>query len=130
MRPHGERVVANCVAGSQVRRVASEDQLVHPKSNRLWTRTEDYVFALLRRRTVRREWELKPRTQPEAPRPLLSTLPFLVLIAALGVLGIAIMIADHPGSQPQPRLAVEQPELGVAAKGWFQEAQKDFHKST
>lgn len=96
---------------------------------RLWTRTEDYVAALLRRRAARREWELKPRTQPEAPRPLLSTLPFLVLIAAIGLLGIAIMVTAYPGSQPHPHPSPQQPERGVASKGWFQEAQKDFRKS-
>lgn len=130
MRSNSERVVANCVSGSQFRWVADKDELVRPKPQRLWTRTEDYLFALLRRRTVRREWELKPRTQPEAPRPSLSTVPFLLLIAALGILGVAIMITAYPGSQPQPSVAAEQPELGVASKGWFQDAEKDFHKST
>lgn len=110
--------------------MASKNELVDSESRRrLWTRTEDYVFALLRRRTVRREWELKPRTQPEIPRALLNTVPFLALIAALGVLGIAIMIAAFPGSRPRPRPTVEMKEQGLAAKGWFQEAQKDFHKS-
>ena len=109
--------------------MASEDDLVRSEPRRrLWTSTEDYVFALLRRRTTRKEWELKPRTQPEIPRPLLSTLPFLALIVALGALGIAIMIAAYPGSQPRPRSTVEVHERGIASKGWFQEAQKDFHK--
>ena len=97
---------------------------------RLWTRTEDYVLALLRRRIARRDWSLKPRTQPEAPRPLLSTVPFLVLIGAIGLLGIAIMVSVYPGSQPQPRAARQQPERGVASKGWFQAAQKEFHRQS
>lgn len=110
--------------------MANEKNLVHSEPRRrLWTRTEDYVFALLRRRSARRDWELKPRTQPETSRPLLSTVPFLLLIAALGILGIAIMVSAYPGSQPRPRPVAQQQERGVASKGWFQDAQKKFHKS-
>jgi hypothetical protein len=92
---------------------------------RAWTRIEDYVMPLIRRAHARRR--MKPRTQPEAPRLLLSTVPFLALLAALAVLAVAIMIAAWPGSQPQPRPRAVQHEEGVAAKGWFQEAQKKFH---
>jgi hypothetical protein len=78
------------------------------------------------RRTARRRRQPNPRTQPEAPRLLLSTIPFLALIAALGVLGVAIMVAAWPGSQPAPRPKPAQHELGVAPKGWLQEAEKQF----
>jgi hypothetical protein len=91
-----------------------------------WTRAEDYLGAMARRRTERRKREPKPRTQPESPRLLLSTLPFLVLIAAMAVLAVAIMIAAFPGTQPQPRPQTAQHQQGVAAKGWFQEAKKQF----
>jgi hypothetical protein len=91
-----------------------------------WTRPNHYVAALARRRTERRKREPKTRTQPENPRMLLSTLPFLVLIAAMAVLAVGIMILAFPGTQPvaQPRPAGHQ--QGVAAKGWFQEAKKQF----
>lgn len=92
-----------------------------------WTRVEDYLGAMARRRTERRRRELKPRTQPEAPRLLLSTLPFLVLIAAMAVLAVGIMIIAFPGAQPQPRPRPAGRQQGVAPKGWFQEAQKQFH---
>ena len=93
-----------------------------------WTRPDDYVTALARRRTARRDREPRRRTQPEAPRLLLSTAPFLVLLALLGVLAVAIMVAAFPGGSEQPRSQhVAQREQGVAAKGWFQEAQKEFH---
>jgi len=92
---------------------------------RAWTRIEDYVVPLIRRARARRR--MKPRTQPEAPRLLLSTVPFLALLAALAVLAVAIMIAAWPGSQPRPQPRPVQHEEGVAAKGWFQEAQKEFH---
>ena len=93
-----------------------------------WTRPEDYLGAMARKRTFRRGRSAGDRTQPESPRLFLSTLPFLALIALLGVLAVAIMIAAFPGSQPQQKPAQPaQKVLGVAPKGWFQEAQKEFH---
>lgn len=95
---------------------------------RRWTRAGDYVEALARRRTARRERAPKVRTEPENARLLLSTLPFLALLALLGVLAVAIMVIAFPGSQPAPREPrPPEHEQGVAAKGWFQEAQKEFH---
>jgi len=78
------------------------------------------------RHRARRE---RGRTEPEVPRLLLSTLPFAMLIALLGVLAVAIMIAAYPGNQPPPaqptKVAAEQ---GYAPKGWMQEAQKDMRR--
>ncbi len=93
-----------------------------------WTRAEDYVEALARRRTFRRGRERQPRSQPEAPALLLSTIPYVALLALLAVLALGIMIAAFPGGQPQ----VKPPpppskEQGVAPKGWLQEAQREFH---
>jgi hypothetical protein len=93
-----------------------------------WTRPEDYLGALARRRSFRRERGRGDRTEPEAPRLLLSTVPFLGLLALLGVLAVSIMVVAFPGSQPQrsaPQAAHR--ELGLAPKGWFQEAQREFH---
>lgn len=93
-----------------------------------WTRPGDYVEALARKRTARRRRAAKGRTEPEVPRLLLSTLPFLALMVLLAVLAVAIMVIAYPGSQPQPRAAkTPEREQGVAARGWFQEAQKQFH---
>lgn len=93
-----------------------------------WTHAEDYLGAMARKRTFRHGRRLKDRTEPEGPRLLLSTLPFLGLIVLLGVLAVAIMIVAYPGSQPLPRpLPVPQKEQGVAPKGWFQEAEREFH---
>ena len=93
-----------------------------------WTRPEDYVEALARRRTFRRSRERQRRSQPEAPALLLSTLPYVALLALLAVLALGIMIAAYPGAQPQvktpPAPAKEQ---GVAPRGWLQEAQREFH---
>jgi hypothetical protein len=95
-----------------------------------WTRAEDYFRAMAIKRTARRARGGKPRTQPEAPRLLLSTLPFLALLIVLAVLSVAIMIIAFPGNQPrrQTRAAAEH-EQGVAARGWYQNAEKEFHKS-
>jgi hypothetical protein len=93
-----------------------------------WTRPEDYVEALVRQRTSRRASRARLRTQPEAPRLLLSTVPFLAIMGLLAVLAFAIMVAAMPSSQAQQRPARAAPKQeGVAARGWFQEAQKDFH---
>jgi hypothetical protein len=94
-----------------------------------WTRADDYVAAMARKRRARNLREPKSRGEPESPRLLLSTLPFLALFALLAVLAVGIMIAAFPGNQPEqkpPRAA--QRVQGVAPKGWFQEAQRDFHK--
>lgn len=94
-----------------------------------WTRPDDYLGAMARKRTSRRSRRAKDRTEPESPRLFLSTLPFLALIVLLGILAIGIMIAAFPGSQPQPKPAQESQKVpGVAAKGWFQEAEKEFHR--
>lgn len=100
----------------------------HP-NDQAWTRPEDYIAALARKRTFRRSRARRPRTEPEVPRLLLSTLPFIALFLFLAVLGIAIMIAAFPGSQPdsRPRPAPAR-EQGVAQRGWFQEAQKEMHR--
>ena len=93
-----------------------------------WARPDDYIEALAIKRTFRRKRSGRGRTEPESPRFLLSTLPFLALFALLGVLAVAIIVAAFPGSQPEakapPPAARQQ---GVAAKGWFEEAQREFH---
>ncbi len=95
---------------------------------RRWTRIEDYFESLARRRAARRSREFRPRTEPESPRFVLSTLPFLALFAGLAVLVIGIAIAAWPGAQPMPRVQAATHELGVAPKGWFQEAQKEMRR--
>jgi hypothetical protein len=93
-----------------------------------WTRPEDYLSAFAHKRTFRRGRRLKDRTEPESPRLLLSTVPFFLLIGFLAVLAVAIMITAFPGNQPREKASpVAQKEQGVAAKGWFQEAQREFH---
>jgi hypothetical protein len=93
-----------------------------------WTRADDYVAAMARKRTARKLRTLKPRNQPESPRFLLSTLPFLVLLGLLAILAVSIMIAAFPGSQPQQKATQAARQQGIAAKGWLQEAQKDMHQ--
>lgn len=93
-----------------------------------WTRSEDYLGAMARKRTFRRSHH-RDRTQPEVPQMLLSTLPFLALLLLLGVLAIGIMVAAFPGSQPPEKTRqVAQKEQGFAPRGWLQEAQKEFHR--
>jgi hypothetical protein len=104
--------------------VKSKEELA-PLAEHGWTRPEVYFEALARRRTERRKREPLVRTQPESPRLLLSTLPFIALIAALGLLAVAIMIIAWPG-RPERHPPPQQHEQGVAPKGWFQEAEREF----
>lgn len=106
-----------------------KQDLAEPPPHGEWTNPNAYLGAMARKRSFRRAREDRKRTQPESPRLLLSTLPFLALMALLAVLVIGIAIMAFPGSQPQPRARqVAAREQGVARPGWFQEAQKQFHK--
>jgi len=93
-----------------------------------WTRPDAYIESLLRARGARKSNAAPPRTEPEAPRLLLSTIPFFAIMAALMVLAAAIMLAAWPGNQPAIKQRVEPAEQGVAAKGWLEKAERDFHK--
>ena len=104
----------------------SKHELAPPQRARSWTRSEDYIEALARRRTARRHRGPRPRTQPEAPRLLLSTAPFMMLIGALGILAFAIMVAAYPGRAAEAERQTAPHVQGVASKGWFQDAEKDF----
>jgi hypothetical protein len=96
--------------------------------DRAWTQPGAYIESLARRRTFRRARGEKPRTQPESPKLLLSTAPFLVLLALLAFVTIGIFVMAYPGSQPQPKpKQVAAKEQGVAQRGWLQEAEKEFH---
>jgi len=100
-----------------------------PVAQRSWTRVDDYFETLARRRTARRSRATRPRTEPDAPSFLLSTLPFLALFVGLAVLAVGIAVTAWPGSQPQRQQGVAAPhEPGVAPKGWFQEAQRDMRR--
>lgn len=98
-----------------------------PPEPRRWTRVDDYLGAMAPRRSARRSRDPSVRTEPESPRLLLSTIPFLALIAALAILAVAIMLVAWPGSQPPQASRQAAPhEQGVAPKGWFQEAEKEM----
>jgi hypothetical protein len=93
---------------------------------RRWTRIDTYIQALARRETARRRRHIAVRTEPEAPRLMLSTLPFVATMLVLAILIILFAVVAWPGSQPQFRPKPQQNELGTAQRGWFQEAQKEF----
>lgn len=95
---------------------------------RPWTRIDEYFVALARRRTARRAQALPPRTEPEHPRFSLSTLPFLMLMAALAVIAAGIILAAWPGSRTQPPATPEVAEQGVAKRGWLEDAEREFHR--
>ena len=106
--------------------MSHKEKIAKSERPRPWTRPEDYLGALAFRRSFRRSRE-RPRTEPERPRMLLSTVPFFVLLMLLGVLAVAVMIVAFPGTQPQiNQPAAAAKEKGVAQRGWFEEAQKDM----
>jgi hypothetical protein len=108
--------------------VSRKDHLDAPAQMRAWTRPDAYIGAMARKRSFRRAHGEKQRTEPETPRLLLSTLPFLALLALLAVLSVAIMMLAFPGNQPLPNPKAAQTEQGVAGKGWFQKAEREFHR--
>ena len=94
-----------------------------------WTRPDTYIGAMARKRSYRKAREDKPRSQPVAPQAWLSTIPFAAILAVLAILTAAIIFVAFPGAQPTPK--AEQPvahQQGIAPPGWFQKAQKQFHK--
>ncbi|MEO7751285.1 MAG: hypothetical protein ABIS09_08190 [Sphingomicrobium sp.] len=107
-----------------------DKQRLGAPASRRWTKPDDYVEGLVRRRNSRRGRHLtRGRTEPETPRPMLSTVPFAALILALAMLSVAIMIAAWPGGYAAPSASQAAPtERGVAAKGWFQDAQKEMKR--
>jgi len=108
--------------------VKEKQRVAIPPPPRAWTRAEDYIGAMARKRSFRRANREHPRTEPEKPALLLSTLPFLALIGLLAVLAISIMVVAFPGSQPPHKnQQLAQREQGVAQRGWLQEAQKEMH---
>jgi hypothetical protein len=119
--------VIAAAAGEAQGAAMNKDEVASRPQPRDWLRPEDYMETLARRRTARRARMPAGRTQPEAPRYLLSTLPFLALFGGLAILTLAIIIAAWPSSPAKPEAKVEQAELGTASKGWFQEAEKQFH---
>ena len=109
--------------------MSHKTRIVEPARSRPWTRPDEYVEAMARKRSFRRAREPKMRTQPERPRLMLSTVPFLTLLAFLAVLAIGIMVLAYPGNQPPlHQRTIAKAEPGVADRGWFQEAQKQFHR--
>src|SRR5881392_3748434 len=85
-----------------------------------WTRADDYVAALARKRTARRSREGNPKNQHEAPRFPVGMLPFVALMFMLGVLAIATIVIAWPGGQPQPRpKQLADRETGYAPRGWL-----------
>jgi hypothetical protein len=109
--------------------VADRDFLPHSRSRR-WTRADDYVVSLARRRSYRRTREPEPsRSEPDVPRFALSTLPFVALFAGLAILTVGIAYFAWPVAQPDRELAQVMPrEPGTAAKGWFQDAEREFQR--
>ena len=95
---------------------------------RPWTRIDEYVVSLARLRSARRARSPRPRTQPEEPRFALSTLPFLLLLAALFVFALAVFLVAWPGSRQPPQPRLEEREQGVAPRGWLEDAEREFNK--
>ena len=93
---------------------------------RPWTRIDEYLVSLARVRSARRAQALKPRTQPEEPSFSLSTLPFMLLMAALMVITLALFLAAWPGGRSQPEQRIEPKEQGVAQRGWLDDAEREF----
>lgn len=105
----------------------ADDKPTAHETSRRWTRIEDYLVRFGRRRGPP---PLAPRTQPEEPRFLLSTLPFLLLIMFLFVIAVSIMILAWPGNPPHSQPRAPAKEQGVAQRGWLDDAKREFHRGS
>ena len=71
-----------------------KDGLAPPPSARTWTRIDDYTASMRGfGSAARRRRRLEPRTQPEHPRFMLSTFPFVALIAVFAVMTVIVLVA-------------------------------------
>jgi len=105
-----------------------DKRLASPRPGHDWTRPDDYVTALARKRTARKSRTPNPEHQHQAPRFPVSMLPFVALMLVLLILVIATILIAFPGNQPKPKpKQLAAPEQGYAPKGWLQEAEKQFH---
>lgn len=94
-----------------------------------WTRPDDYIGAMARKRSFRRAREGEPRNLRITSRNGFATVPLAAILAVLAVLAVAIMAIAFPGSQPAPKARPNAAhEQGVAQRGWFQDAQKEMHR--
>ena len=93
-----------------------------------WTGVENYLVAFARRRTARHQREGHPHSRIDGagPTPTVGTIPFIVMMASYVLLIIAIAALAWPvREQPKPRKAESQ--LGTAAPGWMEEAEKEMN---
>ena len=104
-----------------------KDGLAPPPSARDWTRIDDYTASMRGLGSARKRHRLEPRTQPEDPRFMLSTFPFMALIAVFAVMTVIILFAAWPGREHAVQQRPAAHEVGTAAKGWFQEARREMH---
>jgi ABC-type Fe3+ transport system permease subunit len=94
-----------------------------PPPARSWTHIDSYLWGARRRGSAAsRKRSAKPARDPEPERPWLNTLPFLVLIAGLVLITIAIVSLAMPGAlrqqgRPAPQ---QQAERGTAPPGWLE----------
>jgi hypothetical protein len=108
--------------------MSEPDQLSPRKvaAPRDWTRLDHYLdLKRLRRRAgARYRQRNRPRTQPVEPRFSLGTLPFLLLMAAMGLLAVMIITIAMPGKPRAKRPAPPPPVSQAAAEPeriiWFE----------
>ena len=101
--------------------------MVRPRSGSGWTRPDEYVAALARKRTARKSRDPNPKDQHEASRFPVHMLPFVALMIVLAVLAIATILTAFPGSQPQ--LKPKRPRATNGAtppRAGCKEAEKEF----
>ena len=90
-------------------------------TGRNWTRLEHYLDLgkLRRRAAARNRRRQRPRTEPVEPLFTLGTLPFGLLMVAMGVLAVLIMIAAMPG-KPRPKRVAPPAQAPAEQITWFE----------
>ena len=81
-------------------RMEQDNDVAAAAAGRPWTRIEGYITALHRRRiAARRRTGAEPRTEPQVPDFVLSTLPFIALAIALAVIAGSVIVLAWPGGR-------------------------------
>ena len=94
-----------------------------------WTGVENYLVALARRRTARHKREGRPgsRMDPDEPRNIVGTIPFIIMMGAFLLLFVAIASLAWPSHERSAAKKAER-EIGTAPPGWLEKAEQEMNK--
>lgn len=112
------RALADAAREAHIRIVADKQDIARERAAQRWTRIDPYLRSIRRRRGL----SARPHHDPERPRALLNTLPFVALAFGLALMTVIIVSLAWPGRSRDHaplKAQAEQPEPGTAPPGWI-----------